>query len=89
MSFHLELGRCKSCDASIIWAVHAGTGRSAPIDAEPSDGGNIMLRTAPGDRHHDGAIVYTLMTKEAAETYHGGDAHRNHFATCPDAASHR
>ncbi len=75
---------CKSCEAPIIWAVHAGTGKPAPIDAVPADGGNIMLRKAAGP---DGRarIIYTLLTPEAAETYNGGDAHLNHFATCPDA----
>ena len=80
---------CKSCDAEIIWAVSAATGKPAPIDAAPSDGGNIHLREAPGTETGDKVIVYTMMTKEAASQYQGGDAHRSHFATCPDAASHR
>ncbi len=80
---------CTSCKAEIIWAVSAATGTVAPIDAAPSDGGNIHLREAPGTQIGDKVIVYTVMTKEAAGQYQGADAHRNHFATCPDAASHR
>ncbi len=85
---------CKSCDAEIIWAVSAATGRPAPIDAAPSDGGNIHLREAPrtsvtGTETGDKVIVYTLMTKLAASQYQGADAHRSHFATCPFAGSHR
>lgn len=78
------MSQCKSCDASIVWAVHTATGSLAPIDVEPTDGGNIILTT-----DELGVTRYRVLTKLEAETYKGGDAHLNHFVTCPDATSHR
>ena len=74
------MSRCKSCDAPIIWAVHVTTGSTAPIDQEPTEGGNIILTTDElGTR-------YRLSTDQALEA---GDAHTSHFAECPDATTHR
>lgn len=70
---------CRDCKAAIIWAEHAGTGRRAPINAEPEEGGNILLLGAG----------YIIITAEQAEAYKGGDAHISHFATCPAAAERR
>lgn len=77
------MSQCRSCDASIVWAVHTATGSLAPIDKEPTEGGNIILTT-----DEMGVIRYHIFTKLEAET-HTDPAHRSHFATCPDATSHR
>ena len=77
--------RCRSCRRNIIWAVHSGTGKAAPIDAEASEGGNIMLIT-PGP--NDTKTTYIVLSPEAAQGYQGGDAHLNHFVTCPHAKDH-
>ena len=81
------MSQCRSCGDEIIWAVHVGTERRAPIDAEPSEGGNIMFTMrpdAPGRR-----FEYRVFSKLESETYQGDDAHLSHFVTCPHAKEHR
>ncbi len=77
------MSQCKSCDAPIVWAVHVTTGSTTPIDEEPTEGGNVILTA------DEVGIRYRLFSKLEAETYQGGDAHTNHYATCPDATTHR
>jgi hypothetical protein len=68
---------CRSCGSPIYWLHHARTGNLAPIDIEEGFGGNITI-----DLQLD---RYTIVPKGSAPS---GDRHRNHFATCPNAAKH-
>lgn len=39
----MNIGKCRSCGASLIWCETA-TGKKMPIDAESSEDGNVQLR---------------------------------------------
>lgn len=73
---------CKSCGAPVLW-VHTSKGSRMPVDAN-GDGtattvpnGNLIL-----ERTHEGKLI-------AVGVPTGQGSHVSHFATCPNAASHR
>lgn len=66
--------RCRTCKAPVRW-VTTTSGRPMPIDPEPRADGNIMLDD------HDVAHVVGANDPRGAWV--------SHFATCPDAATHR
>lgn len=74
-----DFARCKSCQASIMWARSSSTGRLMPLDAEPSMDGNIAIGG-------NGEAVVLAGDKLAN---HKGLRHKSHFATCPNAKGHR
>lgn len=76
----MEQRACKSCGAAIIWASIEPSGKSHPVDAEPSEAGNIALSTRAG------RVVARVLKK--GEEY-GHPRRTSHFATCPNAAQHR
>jgi len=67
---------CKSCKASIVWAMTT-SGSRMPLDATPVKQGTFTLR-------EDGRYLL-------AEIGTGDDVDRfqSHFATCPNADRHR
>lgn len=68
---------CKACAAPIVWLRHVSTGKMAPIDAFPDEGGNVIASFGDGQ--------YRLAT-EADPRF---ELYTNHFQTCPAAASFR
>lgn len=64
---------CQSCGAPIKWVV-TEAGRNMPIDAEPSEKGNLLLI----DRY-----VRFVKTREREDR--DVPLYISHFATCPDA----
>lgn len=77
------MSTCKSCGAEIIWRYNETSGRKMPIDAEPSEDGNIML-------HADGLAAHVVPRGTIAEVQSLGiGLHRSHFASCPQADAHR
>jgi len=75
---------CKSCNAPIVWAI-TPKGKRAPIDAEPSDKGNIRIQTDAA-----APIAHYLSEIELAAARASGERlHLSHFVTCPQAAQHR
>lgn len=68
------MSECRSCDAPVIWAVHIGTGKVAPIDVDPVEGGNVMLMV------DEDVTRYRIIKPEDQ----ADERHTNHFATCPD-----
>ncbi len=68
--------KCRSCGAAILWC-KTEKGKAMPVDAEPSENGNVML---VGD-----VAKYV----KPGETLPGIALHLSHFATCPNAAHHR
>lgn len=72
--------RCSSCNAPIEWATSAATGKAMPIDAEPVDDGNIVLR--------DGQAV-VLGRWGGDDLPPGTPRFKSHFATCRFAGRHR
>lgn len=82
---------CSSCEAAIIWAVTAA-GALSPFDAEPTPEGTWLLTKSrsSGDVRatfagRPGSDKPERREAEAA----GRNFYRSHFATCPNAASHR
>lgn len=74
----MELAKCRSCAASIMW-VKTPKGKSMPVDAaEVEYGGNIVIR--------DGVAIILKMG-EPSEA--GEKRYKSHFATCVNAAAHR
>lgn len=64
---------CKSCQAPIFW-LRTVTGKRIPVDPEPVDNGNIVLR--------DGYAEVVPPTT-------GVKAYVSHFVTCPQAKTWR
>jgi hypothetical protein len=75
---------CRSCGAPVIWAHHEQSGKAAPIDAEPSDAGNVVL--LPPDIF--GAPRYRVLGP-ASVGLEAGPRHTSHFMTCPQAKQWR
>lgn len=69
------MSQCRSCGKPIIWTVTAVAGRAMPLDAQPVENGNIIIR--------DGIAC---VSKEKAE---GELMYISHFATCIYAKRHR
>lgn len=72
-----SLSSCDSCGAPIRWVVTEG-GKNMPIDAEPSEKGNLLLI----DR-------YVRFVKLAEREDRDVPLYLSHFATCPFADAHR
>jgi len=78
--------RCKSCDAEIIWASITkkdGTPGQMPFDKDPDEKGYYCLV-----RRSDGTI-HASYIKKGESFPAGGLPRKSHFATCPNAPSHR
>lgn len=71
---------CKSCGANIHWLLHEHTGKVAPIDAQPSTYGNLIV-----DREHR---TYRNASQAEREQL-TAELYVSHFAVCVSAASHR
>jgi hypothetical protein len=76
--------RCRSCKKPIIWAVTT-KGRRMPLDPEPVENGNLILR------HRMSGLPTALYLTHGADVELQPDEKRyvSHFATCPYAAQHR
>lgn len=85
-----ETDTCRTCPAPVVWRKHERTGKAAPVDRYPVPTGNVVLV---------GADAYRVLTKaEMAEMDTpkldglgdpDPDRYTLHFATCPDAPTHR
>ena len=73
--------KCDSCGAGIVRAIHERTLKSSVVDAEPSKDGNIELVAAQG------AVIYRILSTE--KRFGRTNLRMSHFATCPNADSHR
>ena len=74
----IDLARCgrPGCAAPILWAFHLRTGGRAPIDADPTADGNILV-------DHDTGRYIVLAKDELAQARTMGDRlHLNHSVTC-------
>jgi hypothetical protein len=76
----LNKGECRSCGAAIIWAETA-SGKRMPVDVEPHADGTIMLID-----ERSGFIPRADIVRRGTP---GNLLRRSHFATCPNAATHR
>jgi hypothetical protein len=76
----LEQQRCSSCRARILWAISEASGKPIPLDAEPTEKGNIVVV--------NGTVARYVRAAERA-TIAAQSLYVSHFATCPNAAQHR
>lgn len=74
------LKHCKSCGAPIYWA-ESSSGTPIPIDAEPTERGNITLTVNSIGRLR--AKVWWV-THEIPAKF-DGKRRESHFVTCPEA----
>lgn len=79
-----RISKCKSCGAEIIW-IKMRTGKWMPCDAQRhgmklGSGGKILI-TEGGE----------IITGELCASEEGANAsgYESHFASCPNAATHR
>lgn len=82
---HLRQERCRSCAASIVWAL-TDAEKAMPIDPKPAADGNVRL-TQVGNAPHDTIKATVLGPLEL--TAEEGPLYKTHFATCPDGPSWR
>lgn len=74
--------RCRSCDADILWVTMADSGKHAPLDAEPTEKGNIELSI------EEGKPVGRVVDPNADRLF-PVELHLSHFATCPQSSDWR
>jgi hypothetical protein len=78
----LEIARCRSCDAKIVWA-KSKYGRLMPLDAVPVGEGVRFFIDEPFLPGPPSASEPVPIQNEGVPGY------RSHFATCPNANEHR
>jgi hypothetical protein len=76
--------RCRSCGAECYNAIHEKTRKFSLIDAEPCEDGNVALYL---DSIAE-IMVYKIVPSSAPFPANHR-RYKSHFATCPNAASHR
>jgi hypothetical protein len=77
------MAACKSCGARITFAI-TNAGNKTPLDAEPSDNGKFFISPGGLAIPVDDSGAFAFACRE-----HNAPKHTSHFATCPNAASHR
>lgn len=78
---------CRSCGARIFFALTT-SGKSMPIDAEPTENGNVVLAEPAEIAAALGTPrVRVVSSKNPAPE--GAVRYVSHFTTCPNAAFHR
>lgn len=77
-----ENRRCAGCDAAILWATTAATGRPIPLDAEPHPSGNVVL-----DDQGRAVVLSTATLFDGPVPE--GPRYQSHFAACPSAKTYR
>lgn len=73
------MNNCRSCNADIRW-VKMESGKRMPIDAQPSEQGNIVIE---GDWQ-----IGRVLTKEDLAQPATSPRFLSHFASCPHAVKH-
>lgn len=85
-SLNLTGATCRSCPASIVWAVSSKTGNKMPVDYNPNpDKGNVLLQL---DR---GQLVAAVLAgpRLAGARAAGVELRTAHHTTCPKADLYR
>ncbi len=75
----MKISACRTCGAEIIWA-EMPSGKRCPFDVEPSSAGQWDLEEDRGT-----VLAVSLQRAEGS----GEEGYTSHFATCPNAATHR
>ena len=74
---------CKSCRAPIHLLKVTGSDSWMPVDADPSPQGNLRINL-----NNETVQVLTDIDQTTARLS-GTPLHQSHFATCPQASTHR
>lgn len=76
----MNVKACRSCKRAIIWT-RTHKGKRMPVDADPREDGNIVLREDP-----TGRVIAEYPGKEHATLFNDDRRPRyvSHFATCPE-----
>lgn len=75
------MATCRSCDAEIEWAQTEKGNKKMPLDADPVDGGNLVVIS-----HVAGEFGMVPVVRYVKK----GEGRRvSHFATCPNRDEHR
>lgn len=86
---------CRSCEAEILWAIAETSGSRMPLDTEPldipADGRTVGLWVLVKAREGAPIAVAASRVRQGARNVieQGAALYVSHFATCPNAASHR
>jgi hypothetical protein len=75
------VAECSSCGATINWAKTI-KGRPIPLDPDPSPQGNVILS-------EEGTALVYRDPSAVAPRYANEPHYLSHFATCPNADTHR
>lgn len=70
----VDRSNCWSCNAPMLWGIVPGTGKRMPLDAEPSEDGNVWIDPDTGE-----VEVVTGMFRLDDDR----PLRLPHFATCP------
>lgn len=76
-----ETEKCRTCRASIIWTTTVN-GKDMPVDAEPTEGGNIRV-------YRDPAGVIRSDVVKPALAFGRKNLRLCHFVKCPQAPKWR
>lgn len=80
------MATCKSCQAEIVWAF-TEEGKLIPLDPGTFEDGNLRII---GGVMPDGRPIVTREGKPTVKYVQPGHGNRRtHFASCPNAKSHR
>ncbi len=77
-----EPRECRSCHAAIYWVTWEVSGKSMPVDAQPSPDGTVVVAHRPSTNQ-------LIAEKYYAPKHQGRKRYTSHFATCPNSKSHR
>ena len=85
------MSRCRSCNAPLFWVETVATetkpGKRMPLDADPANT-NRALVVENGNLMFAGGVTGDNVPL-VKYVPNGEGMHRTHFATCPNANSHR
>lgn len=79
-----QLGNCRSCNASVRWAVMRESGKSIPLDLAPRPEGNVVFPEG-----FDAPAITVQQAAKAGISVDGLPVFATHFVLCPNAATHR
>lgn len=81
-----RVSRCRSCRAAIVWATVTASGKTMPVDASAHAEGTVRFVSGTATGPSVEVLGGDALLRARGE---GAPLFRSHFATCPQAASHR